>query len=76
MIDSGPSSALVVGEILASNGFGGIVFSTMQKFELTKRIVTPVVGFPWCPIGQNIVVIADEAHRMQRLDRWTGAQPT
>ena len=51
-------------ELLRSKASGGIVFSTMQKFGLTKEDrdanrTSRLVG------RRNIVVIADEAHRTQ-----------
>jgi type I restriction enzyme, R subunit len=54
-----------VRQLLASKASGGIVFSTMQKFGLTKEDRDAGRRFPLLSDRQNIVVIADEAHRTQ-----------
>jgi len=54
-----------VRELLASKASGGIVFSTMQKFGLTKEDRDAGRRFPQLSDRENIVVIADEAHRTQ-----------
>ena len=55
-----------VRELLSSKASGGIVFSTMQKFGLTKEDRDANTPLPAsCRSGRNIVVIADEAHRTQ-----------
>ncbi|MFZ5869143.1 MAG: type I restriction endonuclease subunit R [Actinomycetota bacterium] len=51
--------------LLASKASGGIVFSTMQKFGLTKEDRQAGRGFPLLSERRNIVVVADEAHRTQ-----------
>src|SRR5690242_14069794 len=51
--------------LLGSKASGGIVFSTMQKFGLTKEDRDAGRGFPLLSDRRNIVVIADEAHRTQ-----------
>lgn len=51
--------------LLASKASGGVVFSTMQKFGLTKEDREAGRGFPLLSDRRNIVVIADEAHRTQ-----------
>ncbi len=50
---------------LRSKASGGIVFSTMQKFGLTKQDREANLRFPLLSDRRNIVVIADEAHRTQ-----------
>jgi type I restriction enzyme R subunit len=52
-------------ELLSSKASGGIVFSTMQKFGLTKEDRDAGRRFPLLSDRRNIVVIADEAHRTQ-----------
>ena len=52
-------------ELLGSKASGGIVFSTMQKFGLTKEDREAGRPFPVLSDRRNIVVIADEAHRTQ-----------
>ncbi len=52
-------------KLLASKASGGIVFSTMQKFGLTKEDRDAGRPFPLLSDRHNIVVIADEAHRTQ-----------
>jgi type I restriction enzyme, R subunit len=52
-------------ELLSSKASGGIVFSTMQKFGLTKEDKEAGRRFPLLSGRRNIVVIADEAHRTQ-----------
>ena len=44
---------------------GGILFSTMQKFGLNEKERKEGADFPMLSERQNIVVIADEAHRSQ-----------
>ncbi len=61
-------------ETLEGKSSGGIVFTTIQKFSLKKSEST----FPILSERENIVVIADEAHRSQygfdaMLDSETGA---
>ncbi len=52
-------------ELLSSRASGGIVFSTMQKFGLSKEDRDAGKAFPTLSDRHNIVVIADEAHRTQ-----------
>jgi type I restriction enzyme R subunit len=52
-------------ETLSSKASGGIVFSTMQTFGLTKAERDANRPFPTLSERSNIVVIADEAHRTQ-----------
>jgi type I restriction enzyme R subunit len=52
-------------ELLSSKASGGIVFSTMQKFGLTKEDRDANRSFPVLSERRNIVVVADEAHRTQ-----------
>ena len=52
-------------ELLRSKASGGIVFSTMQKFGLTKEDRDANRHFPVLSDRRNIVVVADEAHRTQ-----------
>ena len=61
-------------ETLANKPSGGIIFTTIQKFSLKKG----ESSFPVLSERDNIVVIADEAHRSQygfdaMLDNETGA---
>jgi type I restriction enzyme R subunit len=51
--------------LLSSKVSGGIVFSTMQKFGLTKEDREAGRRFPELSERRNIVVVADEAHRTQ-----------
>ncbi len=51
--------------LLSSKASGGIVFSTMQKFGLTREDRDAGRRFPQLSGRHNIVVIADEAHRTQ-----------
>ena len=51
--------------LLGSKASGGIVFSTMQKFGLTKEDRDAGRGFPLLSERRNVVVVADEAHRTQ-----------
>jgi type I restriction enzyme, R subunit len=51
--------------LLASKASGGVVFSTMQKFGLTKEDRDAGRGFPLLSERRNIIVVADEAHRTQ-----------
>ena len=51
--------------LLSTKASGGIVFSTMQKFGLTKEDREAGRQFPQLCGRSNIVVIADEAHRTQ-----------
>ncbi len=52
-------------ELLRTKASGGIVFSTMQKFGLTKGDRDANRPFPLLSDRRNIVVVADEAHRTQ-----------
>jgi type I restriction enzyme R subunit len=52
-------------ELLHSKASGGIVFSTMQKFGLSKEDREANRSFPLLSDRHNIVVVADEAHRTQ-----------
>ena len=52
-------------DLLLSRASGGIIFSTMQKFGLTKEDRDANRRFPLLSDRQNIVVLADEAHRTQ-----------
>ena len=52
-------------ELLRTRASGGIVFSTMQKFGLTKEDRDANRPFPLLSDRRNIVVVADEAHRTQ-----------
>ncbi len=52
-------------ELLRTKASGGIVFSTMQKFGLTKEDRDANRRFPILSDRRNIVVVADEAHRTQ-----------
>jgi len=52
-------------ELLRTKASGGIVFSTMQKFGLTKEDREANRSFPLLSDRHNIVVVADEAHRTQ-----------
>lgn len=54
-----------VRELLSARASGGIIFSTMQKFGLTKADRDAGRSFPVLSERRNIVVIADEAHRTQ-----------
>jgi type I restriction enzyme R subunit len=51
--------------LLSSKASGGIVFSTMQKFGLTKEDRDAGRAFPVLSDRRNVVVVADEAHRTQ-----------
>ncbi len=51
--------------VLSSKAAGGIVFTTMQTFGLTKAERDANRRFPTLSERSNIVVIADEAHRTQ-----------
>lgn len=51
--------------LLASKASGGIVFSTMQKFGLSKEDREAGRAFPLLSDRRNVVVVADEAHRTQ-----------
>lgn len=51
--------------LLSTKASGGIVFSTMQKFGLTKEDREAGRAFPVLSDRRNIVVVADEAHRTQ-----------
>ena len=59
------SSREHVRELLSSKASGGIVFSTMQKFGLTREDRDAGRHFPLLSERRNVVVIADEAHRTQ-----------
>lgn len=50
-------------EILTGRQSGGIVFSTIQKFGLSKDEREAGIPFPTLSDRNNIVVIVDEAHR-------------
>jgi type I restriction enzyme, R subunit len=52
-------------ELLSSKASGGIVFTTMQKFGLSKEDRDAGRAFPLLSSRRNIVVVADEAHRTQ-----------
>jgi len=52
-------------DLLSSKASGGIIFSTMQKFGLTKADREANRRFPMLSERSNIVVITDEAHRTQ-----------
>jgi type I restriction enzyme R subunit len=52
-------------DLLRSKASGGIVFSTMQKFGLTKEDWEANRSFPLLSDRRNIIVVADEAHRTQ-----------
>ena len=52
-------------DLLRSKASGGIVFSTMQKFGLTKEDRDANRSFPLLSDRRNIIVVADEAHRTQ-----------
>lgn len=54
-----------VRDLLGARASGGIVFSTMQKFGLSKADRDAGRSFPVLSERRNIVVIADEAHRTQ-----------
>jgi type I restriction enzyme, R subunit len=51
--------------LLSSKASGGVVFTTMQKFGLSKEDREAGRGFPLLSDRRNVVVIADEAHRTQ-----------
>ncbi len=51
--------------LLSARASGGIVFSTMQKFGLSREDREAGRVFPRLSERRNIVVIADEAHRTQ-----------
>lgn len=50
-------------ELLAGRESGGIVFSTIQKFGLSKDEKDAGAKFPMLSQRRNIVVMVDEAHR-------------
>ncbi len=50
-------------ELLDKRQSGGIVFSTIQKFGLSKEEKDAGQGFPTLSQRSNIVVMVDEAHR-------------
>ncbi len=52
-------------ELLRFRASGGIVFSTMQKFGLTKEDWEANRSFPLLSDRRNVIVVADEAHRTQ-----------
>lgn len=52
-------------ELLGRRASGGIIFSTMQKFGLSKADRDAGRTFPRLSDRRNVVVIADEAHRTQ-----------
>lgn len=51
--------------LLKARASGGIVFSTMQKFGLTKEDREAARPFPQLSDRRNVIVITDEAHRTQ-----------
>ncbi|MBB5633412.1 type I restriction enzyme R subunit [Cryobacterium mesophilum] len=50
-------------ELLAQRAAGGIIFSTIQKFGLSKDDKDAGTAFPLLSARNNIVVMVDEAHR-------------
>jgi type I restriction enzyme R subunit len=52
-------------EILRTRASGGIVLTTMQKFGRSDEEIKAGRDFPMLSERENIVVIADEAHRTQ-----------
>jgi type I restriction enzyme R subunit len=52
-------------DLLSTKASGGIIFSTMQKFGLSKEDREAGRPFPVLSQRRNIVVVADEAHRTQ-----------
>lgn len=50
-------------QLLAGNGAGGIIFSTIQKFGLSKAEKDAGTSYPTLSERTNIVVMVDEAHR-------------
>ncbi len=50
-------------ELLAGRESGGIIFTTLQKFGLTKEDRDAGRSFPPLSDRLNIVVMVDEAHR-------------
>jgi type I restriction enzyme R subunit len=50
---------------LLTRASGGIIFTTLQKFGVSKEDREAGRGFPMLSERRNIVVIADEAHRSQ-----------
>lgn len=50
-------------ELLAKRQSGGIIFSTLQKFGLSKEEKAAGTNFPTLSERVNIVVMVDEAHR-------------
>lgn len=50
-------------ELLAKRQSGGIIFSTLQKFGLSKDEKAAGTSFPTLSERMNIVVMVDEAHR-------------
>lgn len=50
-------------DLLTATGSGGIVFTTIQKFGLSKEDKDAGRSFPLLSDRSNIVVIVDEAHR-------------
>jgi type I restriction enzyme R subunit len=50
-------------DLLQGRQTGGIIFSTIQKFGLTKDEREAGIGFPLLSERLNIVVMVDEAHR-------------
>jgi type I restriction enzyme R subunit len=50
-------------ELLGGRASGGIIFSTIQKFGVSREEKDAGAAFPLLSDRQNIVVIVDEAHR-------------
>lgn len=50
-------------ELLSGRQSGGIIFSTLQKFGLSKEERESGTNFPLLSNRDNIVVVVDEAHR-------------
>lgn len=50
-------------ELLSGRQSGGIIFSTLQKFGLSKEERDSGTNFPLLSNRDNIVVVVDEAHR-------------
>jgi len=60
-IDGGPDSL----RSLLSRPAGGIIFTTIQKFAVVERNGERKAEMPMISDRQNIIVMADEAHRSQ-----------
>jgi type I restriction enzyme R subunit len=50
-------------DLLTATGSGGVIFTTIQKFGLSKEDKDAGRSFPLLSDRSNIVVIVDEAHR-------------